>query len=142
MKPEFKYHKLYFEGLEDLFQIIQASPDNQSVLAASLIIKNGIVLLNGTYGTGKTQFVNMVKKIFFSDGKGGFDYDYETCNQDLTAFDVLYHLDLAELQNGKEIVYPKKIVSSRFKFLNEILTFSLVLYSFFSIDKLNGSFRS
>ena len=119
-KVKFVNHQKYHNGLKELFGFIQMEPENQTAIASSIIMKNGIILLNGVYGTGKTQLVNLIKKIFFSDGKGEYDYDYETCHQDLTAFDVLYHLDLAELQKGREIVHPKKMVSARMKFLNEI----------------------
>jgi len=119
-KVKFVNYKKYQKGLKELFSFIQMEPENQTAVASSIIMKNGIILLSGVYGTGKTQLVNLIKKLFFSDGKGNYDYDYETCHQDLTAFDVLYHLDLAELQKGREIVHPKKMVSARMKFLNEI----------------------
>jgi MoxR-like ATPase len=64
--------------------------------------------------------VHLVRKLLFGDGKGGYEYDYESCHQELTAFDVLYHLDLAELQKGHEVVHEKKMIRARLKFLNEI----------------------
>jgi MoxR-like ATPase len=89
-------------------------------LLGAVLVENAIVLLTGTYGTGKTQLIQIIRRLFFSDGKGGHDFDWESCHQELTAFDVLYHLDLAELQRGREVVHPKKMISARFKFLNEI----------------------
>ncbi len=119
-KLSFIHRKAYLKGMTELFSFIQAPPDIQTAIASSLLVRNGITLLNATYGTGKTQLVNLIKKIFFGDDKGDFDFDYESCHQDLTAFDVLYHLDLAELQKGKEVVHPKKMITAKFKFLNEI----------------------
>ena len=126
----FSHHDDYFKGLAALFSLIQAPGDTQTAIGSAILVKNGITLLNGSYGTGKTQLVNLVKRIFFRHGQGeGYDFDYETCHQDLTAFDVLYHLDLAALQQGREEVHAKKIVSARFKFLNEIQRANPSLYN-------------
>lgn len=119
--PAFVHLEDVKKGYDHLFSLFQV-PDSglRQALFAGLLVENSVTLLSGTYGTGKTQFVNLVKKIFFSDGQGGYSFDYETCHQELTAFDVLYHLDLADLQAGKEMVHPKKMISARLKFLNEI----------------------
>jgi MoxR-like ATPase len=119
--PSFCHHEAIQTGREHLFDIYQlADPEMRRCLFASLLVKNALTLLSGTYGTGKTQFVHLVRTIFFSDGNGQYLADYETCHQDLTAFDVLYHLDLAALQNGQEVVHPKDMVNARLKFFNEI----------------------
>ena len=119
--PTFCHRQAVLGGRDRLFDVFQLpDPIIRRSLFASLLVENGIVLLTGTYGTGKTQFVHLVRKLFFSDGNGGYEYDYETCHQELTAFDVLYHLDLAELQRGREVVHPKRMLTARLKFLNEI----------------------
>ena len=120
-RPGFCHRDAVLAGRDRLFDIFQLpDPIIRRSLFASLLVENGIVLLTGTYGTGKTQLVHLVRKLFFSDGNGGYEYDYETCHQELTAFDVLYHLDLAELQRGREVVHPKRMLTARLKFLNEI----------------------
>lgn len=119
-RPTFKYRDLYDDGMNQLFSLLRAPAETQTAVAASLLVRNGIVLLNGSYGTGKTQLVNLIKRTFFRDDGDGYDFDYETCHQDLTAFDVLYHLDLAELGRGREVVHAKNFVRARLKFLNEI----------------------
>jgi len=119
--PSFCHHEAIQTGREHLFTIYQLpDPEMRRCLFATLLVKNALTLLSGTYGTGKTQFVHLVRKIFFSDGNGHSHYDFETCHQDLTAFDVLYHLDLAALQKGEEVVHPKDMVTARLKFFNEI----------------------
>jgi len=128
-KPTFVYHNEYFEGMKYLFEFYQAEAETQTSISSAILVKNSITLLNGTYGTGKTQLVNLIKRLFFNSESGEYDYDYETCHQDLTAVDVLYHLDLAELQKGKEVVKPKKIVKARLKFLNEIQRANPTLYN-------------
>lgn len=119
--PAFCHRGLVLAGRARLFEVFQLSdPVLRRALFASFLVENGIVLLTGAFGTGKTQLVHLVRRLFFSDGRGGHDYDCETCNQELTAFDVLYHLDLAELQRGREVVHPKRMLTARLKFLNEI----------------------
>lgn len=128
-RPEFVHRDVYIRGLDQLFSLLQAPADTQTAVAASLLVRNGIILLSGSYGTGKTQLVNLIKKTFFCDGNGDYDFDYETCHQDLTAFDVLYHLDLAELGKGREVVHAKRFVLARLKFLNEIQRANPSLYN-------------
>lgn len=135
--PDFTHHEAIHDGFEALFDVFQLSdPEMKRCLFSTLLVKNALTLLSGTYGTGKTQFVHLVRKMFFSDGEGNYDYDFETCHQDLTAFDVLYHLDLAELQQGEEVVHPKDMVTARLKFFNEIQraspTFFNALLPFFA----------
>jgi MoxR-like ATPase len=104
-----------------LFEVFQmAGATLRRAFFAALLVENAVVLLKGTYGTGKTQIVHLVRKLLFSNGQGGFEFDEVTCHQELTAFDVLYHLDLAQLQQGREVVHPKRLVSARLKFLNEV----------------------
>jgi len=120
-EPVFCHAERVRQARDQLFEVFQLTDEEQQRgMFAALLVENAIILLSGTYGTGKTQFVQLVRKLMFSDGRGGYLYDYENCHQELTAFDVLYHLDLAELQKGREIVHPKDIVFARLKFLNEI----------------------
>ena len=119
--PTFCHHEQLSLAERMIFGVFQmADPAIRRSLFASLLVENGTILLSGTYGTGKTQLVHLIRTILFSDDAGGFLYDYETCHQELTAFDVLYHLDLAELQRGREVVHPKAMVSARLKFITEI----------------------
>jgi MoxR-like ATPase len=127
--PVFRHRDNYTQGLEQVFSLLQAPGETQAAVASALLVRNGIILLSGSYGTGKTQLVNLIKKTFFCDDNGGYDFDYETCHQDLTAFDVLYHLDLAELGRGREVVHPKNFVLARLKFLNEIQRANPSLYN-------------
>jgi MoxR-like ATPase len=120
-QPRFCHHGEVARGFRHVFDIFQMPDEGmQRCLFAGMLVENATLLLSGTYGTGKTQLVHLLRKVLFSDGKGGFLFDYESCHQELTAFDVLYHLDLAELQRGKEVVHPKAMVTARLKFLNEI----------------------
>lgn len=120
-RPTFCHHSELRQAESTIFEIFQmADPAIRHNLFASMLVENATILLSGTYGTGKTQLVNLIRTILFSDGEGGYLFDYETCHQELTAFDVLYHLDLAELQKGREVVHPKAMISARLKFINEI----------------------
>ena len=119
--PAFPHLDKVRSGYERIYAIFQMpDPNLKQAMCAAILVKNSTTLLSGTYGTGKTQFIQLIRKVFFSDGEDSYLYDYETCHQELTAFDVLYHLDLAELQKGREVVHPKAMVTARLKFLNEI----------------------
>jgi len=119
-QPTFCYRSDLLDAREQLFELFQLSdPEIQRGLFASLLVRNSLVLLSGTYGTGKTQLVRLVAELLFGGEEGGA-FAYETCHQDLTVLDALYHLDLAKLQQGKEVVHPKDILSARLKFFNEI----------------------
>ena len=119
--PSFCYRDRVLDGMAELFRLFQLPEEHlRRPLFATVLVENAIVLLTGTYGTGKTQLVHLLNRLFFSNGQGGYEFDYESCHQELTAFDVLYHLDLAELQRGKEVVHPKRMITARLKFLNEI----------------------
>lgn len=119
-QPTFYHRSEVLDAKEQLFELFQLSdPEIRRGLFSSLLVRNALVLLSGTYGTGKTQFVRLVAKLLFG-GDEGEKFAYETCHQDLTVLDALYHLDLAELQQGKEVVHPKDILTARLKFFNEI----------------------
>ena len=64
-------------------------------------MRDAKVLLNGLHGTGKTQLVHLLRRVFFTGIDGAPDAGYVTCTQDLTPVDTLFHLDLAELMRGK-----------------------------------------
>ena len=119
--PRFPHCDRAEETLRQIFRVFQLpDPAVRRALFAALLVENSVTLLSGAWGVGKTQLVRLIRKAVFSDGHGGFLFDAETCHQDLTAFDALYHLDLAALQNGREVVHPKAMVTARFKFFNEI----------------------
>jgi len=119
-QPTFCHRSEVTDAKEQLFGLFQLSdPEIRRGLFASVLVRNALVLLSGTYGTGKTQFVRLLAELLFG-GQEGEKFSYETCHQDLTVHDALYHLDLAQLQQGKEVVHPKNILSARLKFFNEI----------------------
>jgi MoxR-like ATPase len=119
-QPTFRHRSEVLDAKEQLFELFQLSdPEIRRGLFASLLLRNTLVLLSGTYGTGKTQFVRLVAELLFG-GEEDEKFAYETCHQDLTVLDALYHLDLAELQQGREVVHPKNILTARLKFFNEI----------------------
>ncbi len=123
-------HQQYTKGLEQVFKLYQApNTEVMNFIATCLLVKDASILLNGIYGTGKTQLIRIIRKTFFSDGNGDTDYGYVTCTQDLTAMDTLYDIDLASLIQGKEVVTPRALVSARFKFINEVKRANSLVYN-------------
>jgi len=125
-----KLRQLYKKGLEQVFDLYQApNTEISNFISSCLLVKDGTVLLNGIYGTGKTQLVQIIRKTFFSDGNGDSDYGYITCTQDLTAMDTLFDINLASLMQGKEEVSARALVGARFKFINEVQRANSLVYN-------------
>ena len=119
--PTFVHRDAIIEGVDWIFSYFQA-PDIvvQNLITSTLLVKNAVVLLSGTYGTGKNQLVGLIRQSFFSAPEGDFDAWKISCVQDLTPHDILYHLDLGRLQKGEEHVTPRPLISARLKYINEV----------------------
>jgi len=118
--PTFKYRPVFLAGLKLIFDWWKADPETKEMLSIALLAKNSVILLSGTYGVGKSTFIESVMKVFFSDV-----YDQEVkpiarIRDTLTEFDVLLYIDIAKLRQGIEHVEPRPIVTSPFKFFNEL----------------------
>ena len=118
--PDFQLRERVLDALAAVFERFTAGPDLRDVLSCAALLQDGVVLLSGGYGTGKTTFVGLLARALFLGHDHEPDLAQVACTQDLTPLDVLYHLDLAELRRGREVVHPKPIVGARLKFLNEI----------------------
>lgn len=120
-EPTFVHRDVLLEALDALFSYFQA-PDIvvENVIKSSLLVKNAVVLLSGTYGTGKNQLVGLIRQSFFSKSDGSSDFWKVSCVQDLTPHDILYHLDLGQLQQGEEHVTPRPLIGARLKYVNEV----------------------
>jgi len=118
-------------GLARLFSVFQA-PDaaTSNALACSLLVQDATTLLSGTYGSGKTLFVQLARHTFFApNGDGIPDFGWVACTQDLTPMDTLFSIDLARLTQGEEVVHPRAIVTARLKFVNEVQRASSLVYN-------------
>ena len=118
--PTFKNRQLFLKGLQLIFSWWKGDPEIKEMLSISLLTKNSITLLSGTYGTGKTTFILSVMKVFFSDI---FEKDVKPIariRDTLTEFDILLYIDIAKLRQGIEKVEPRPIVTESFKFFNEL----------------------
>ena len=118
--PTFKNRQLFLKGLQLIFSWWKGDPEIKEMLSISLLTKNSITLLSGTYGTGKTTFILSVMKVFFSDVFEQQVKPIARIRDTLTEFDILLYIDIAKLRQGVEHVEPRPIVTSPFKFFNEL----------------------
>lgn len=124
-------HHRYLEGIASVFRLYQASDrETMAFVAATLLVGNGTTLLKGAYGTGKTQLVHLLRKVFFATGDAStYDFGCVTCTQDLQPMDMLFCIDLGRLTQGEEVVTPRELVTSRLKFINEVQRANPVSYN-------------
>jgi len=120
--PSFIYRDIYLDGLRELFELILLPKDTRRFLSASLLMKNSVVELTGTYGVAKSTFALSVMKMFFSDLWHQPVKPIAKLRETLTEFDVFWYVDIAAMQRGDEEkeVRPRPIVTAPFKFINEI----------------------
>jgi len=118
--PTFKYRSVFLAGLRNIFSWWRADPETKEMLSICLLAKNSVVLLSGTYGVGKSTFIESVMKVFFSDIYEQDVKPIAKIRDTLTEFDVLLYIDIAKLRKGIEHVEPRPIVMAPFKFFNEL----------------------
>ncbi|RLE63168.1 MAG: hypothetical protein DRJ38_08220 [Thermoprotei archaeon] len=120
--PSFIYRDIYLDGLRELFELILLPKDTRRFLSASLLMKNSVIELTGTYGVAKSTFALSVMKMFFSDLWHQPVKPIAKLRETLTEFDVFWYVDIAAMQRGDEEkeVRPRPIVTAPFKFINEI----------------------
>ena len=121
-KPSWDLHQPYCRAVSHLLGCYRAADrTTEDFLSSVLLVEDASVLLSGIFGTGKTQLVHLIRKIFFSEKNAtGHDFGDVTCHQEQTPFEVNFHLDLGKYSQGEEVVHPRAIVTSRLKFVNEI----------------------
>jgi MoxR-like ATPase len=72
--------------------------------------------LSGGYGTGKTTFIEIAAKMFYSN-----DLGVVRCHQELTTFDILWALDIQKFIGSKiGAITPRTLITATFKFVNEV----------------------
>ena len=118
--PTFKYRSIFLAGLRNIFSWWRADPETKEMLSIALLAKNSVVLLSGTYGVGKSTFIESVMKVFFKDIYRQDVKPIARIRDTLTEFDILLYVDIAALRQGIEKVEPRPIVTSPFKFFNEL----------------------
>ncbi|MBW2636278.1 MAG: AAA family ATPase [Deltaproteobacteria bacterium] len=127
--PTFKNRQLFLKGLQLIYSWWKGDSETKEMLAVSLLTKNSVTLLSGTYGTGKSTFIESVMKVFFSDVFSKEVKPVARIRDTLTEFDVLLYVDIAKLRQGIEQVDPRPIVTESFKFFNELQRGNLRLYN-------------
>lgn len=116
VKPTFKYREEYRKGLESIFSLFMTDKPSQEFLSCTLIGRDAKTLLSGGYGTGKTTFIEMAAKMFYSNEMG-----VVRSHQELTTFDILWALDIQKfIQSKIGAVTPRSLITHPFKFINEV----------------------
>jgi len=127
--PSFKYRSVFLAGLRNIFNWWRADSETKEMLSIALLAKNSVILLSGTYGVGKSTFIESVMKVFFKDIYEQQVKPTARIRDTLTEFDVLLYVDIAALRQGIEKVEPRPIVTSSFKFFNELQRGNSRLYN-------------
>lgn len=120
--PEFKYRDQYLQGINCVFTQFQPpTKEVQTLLTHVLLARNTSTLIKGPCGTGKTRLVQTIAQtLFFNSELNEPDFGQVSCSQDKTPSDVIYRHHLGELMKGNEIVSPRRLVTRRLKFINEV----------------------
>lgn len=105
----------YRASMSEVFEQFQTSnPVLPSIIAASCVLKNGAVLLTGTYGTGKSTLSEaLAKRLFLSNNTTS--YQRINCYQELMDTDVLYRVDFRT-----DEISPRKLLTTHFRYINEL----------------------
>ncbi len=119
----------YLEGIEELERWYVFDGVNDEILKIIPLIRNGKFLLLGPYGFGKSLYSYLVGRIFF--GYDPEDMPVVQLMDELTVYDVFFHIHVAELMKGEEKIEPRSIVTSPFKFVNEFQRGNYRVYNTF-----------
>lgn len=105
---------------DEVFSLVHIPLDiDREVLACATLVANAKLLFTGPPGSAKSLLARLIGRVYCGDG-GDTEQAIVTCHQDLTPHDVLFDIDLAALQDGREVVRPKPAITAAFKFFNEI----------------------
>ncbi|WP_309492490.1 AAA family ATPase [Candidatus Hecatella orcuttiae] len=116
VKPTFKYRDEYLKGIEKIFSLFITDEASREFLSCTLICRDSKTLLSGGYGTGKTTFIEMAAKMFYSSQLG-----IVRSHQELTTFDILWALDIQKfIQSKIGAITPRSLITAPFKFINEV----------------------
>lgn len=108
----------YLEAVEEVKRWYAVPRGLEEILSIVPLVRNGKFLLLGPYGYGKSLYAYLVGRVMF-----GLEMDemaVVNLMNELTIYDVFFHVDVGALMRGEEVVEPRNIITSPFKFVNEL----------------------
>ncbi len=122
--------ELVLEGMRELSRAVRLPASSWRVIIASMLTPNRVIELTGTYGVAKTTIAMGIMKVFFSDVYEQPVKPVVRLRETLTEFDVFWYVNVSALMSGNEEkeVEPRPIVTSPFKFFNEVRRASPKVY--------------
>ena len=105
----------YLEGIKEIDKYYAFPEKHRKIMEIIPLVKNGIFLIFGPYGYGKTVYADLIGKVMFGNLMGKVNL-----NSELTIHDVFFWIDAGKLTQGKEVIEPRDVIKSPFKFVNEL----------------------
>ncbi len=108
----------YLEAVEEVKRWYAVPRYLEEILSIIPLVRNGKFLLLGPYGYGKSLYAYLVGRVVF--GLEMEEMAVVNLMNELTIYDVFFHVDVGALMKGEEVVEPRNIITSPFKFVNEL----------------------
>ncbi len=105
----------YLKAIEEIEKYYAFPDKHREIMKIIPLVRNGIFLIFGPYGYGKTVYADLIGKTLF-----GGDGAKVNLNSELTIHDVFFWIDAGKLAKGIEVIEPRKIITAPFKFINEL----------------------
>ena len=107
----------YIEAMNEIEKYYAFPEKHREIMKILPLVKNGIFLIYGYYGYGKTVYADLIGKVLFNVDSS---YGKVNLSNELGIHDVFFWIDAGQLAKGKEVIEPRGIIKSPFKFINEL----------------------
>ncbi len=111
-----KMRSKYLSAVEEIGKHYAFPEKHEEIMKILPLVRNGVFLIRGYYGYGKTVYADLVGKVLF----GNEHYGKVNLNNEQGVHDIFFWIDAGQLAQGKEVIEPRGIITSPFKFINEL----------------------